>query len=277
MEETQDIAPAPAPEQAPPAAEPNVTSNAEQVLDAVEKQPAIPISLQKRIDKATARANESERMLAQTRQEVELLQQRLASYANPAPSAQIPETSGAFQKPNKADFASDEEFINACIDYREKVKAAEQQKQLAAHNAELQKQRLEMAKQQLDQNYAEKVWEFSQRNPDFNERLTKLKVLDEIDCYAIKRSSMAPAITYYLTHYPDDEAELHAQADPFLKGKFIGMLEERLTNKSAPKMEPLSNVSGGEAANMSKGDSSDAHGMVDLSELRRQFDKRRRT
>lgn len=170
--------------------------------------------------------NEARTEADQLRAELETLRQQVqANQAMPAPKELDP-------KPERSQFVSDEDFLEALTDWKTDQKLAERQQ------AE-QQARVEATQQQLADNWAQRLEIAKTELADFDEVVGKSEIDLPNHLYvAIVESDMGPQLAYYLAQNPS-EARLLKGMSQTAALRMLGKLEDQLEKANEkPKEQP---------------------------------------
>lgn len=183
---------------------------------AAEKEPEPekdkPNPVQKRIDDLTRAKHEAEREAAFWRE-----------------AAKPKDTPKPVEKPVKADFDSDDAYIEALTDFKAAQATTKAREELAA---EQEKHSRERAQQTVELTYKERAAAFSATVPDFDEVLRSADVgFSKAAGDALFESEHAPAVAYHLATHPED-AKRFSSLTPLAQVRELGRLEERLMTKT---------------------------------------------
>jgi chromosome segregation ATPase len=170
--------------------------------------------------------NEARTEADQLRAELEELRQQMqANQAMPAPKEMDP-------KPERSQFVSDGDYLEALTDWKTDQKLAERQQ------AE-QQARVEATQQQLADNWAKRLEAAKTDLADFDEVVGKSEIDLPNHLYvAIVESDMGPQLAYYLAQNPS-EARLLKGMSQTAALRMLGKLEDQLEKASAkPDEQP---------------------------------------
>lgn len=169
--------------------------------------------------------NEARTEADQLRAELdELRQQMQANQAMPAPKELDP-------KPERSQFVSDGDYLEALTDWKTDQKLTERQQ--AEHQA-----RVEATQQQLADNWAQRLELAKSELSDFDEVVGKSEIDLPNHLYvAIVESDMGPQLAYYLAQNPS-EAKLLKGMSQTSALRMLGKLEDQLEKASEKPKEP---------------------------------------
>jgi len=169
--------------------------------------------------------NEAITEAEQLRAELEQLRQQVqANQAMPAPKDLDP-------KPERAQFVSDDDYLEALADWKTDQKLAEQQQQ--QHQAGV-----EAVQQQLADNWAQRLEMAKAELTDFDDVVGKSEIDLPNHLYvAIVESDMGPQLAYYLAQNPS-EAKLLKGMSQTAALRMLGKLEDQLEKASEKPKDP---------------------------------------
>lgn len=194
-----------------------------------KKKPLVEELVRTRHERNAARGEAEEAAAKAARLEAELQDLRARMEANQAmPTPKEPDP-----KPERKQFVSDEDYLEALTDWKTDQKLAEQQR-------EQQQARTEAMQQQLADNWAQRLEMAKAELADFDEVVGKSEIDLPNHLYvAIVESDMGPQLAYYLAQNPS-EARLLKGMSHTSALRMLGKLEEQLekaSEKPAAKTE----------------------------------------
>lgn len=213
----QEAASVPAGEETPPAQE---TQEGE--------HPKGKKSPQERIREAIDRRNKAEREASEARREAAELRARMEAMEARATPMQEPE------KPDRAKFPDDEQYIEALADWKAR-------KAIAAREREQVQARMNAEAQEIASNWSKRQEQAIKEIPDYAEVLgaADIQIANHVQ-QAIVESEIGPQLAYYLALNPDEVKRLNAMR-PVAALRHMVELEKELredTPEATPKEEP---------------------------------------
>lgn len=177
--------------------------------------------------KKTAQAEAAKERARAEKAERELAEERAKAAPPPAAAPDEPKA------PNRAEFATQEEYDDARVSYRVKVELAERDKAAAAARAKAEGERVVTT-------YGERLRAAKTEIPDFDARIEKAKDLPLAPHVrdAIFESEVGPRVCLYFADHPQ-EAERINKLAPAAAMREFGKIEAMIeTSAAAPKAEP---------------------------------------
>ncbi len=215
-------------------------------LDTQDGKPKVKQTRNDRIQELANSRREAVKAAEAVKQENEELRARIKALETTA----APLTTGA--KPDRADFASEDQYTDALVDWK-----------LAKREQDQQEAKVAVRVQEVDARFSKTLTEAKLKYSDFDD-VVKAKGdvrLDNLTVLAIKDSPLGGEITYYLAKHSDELEKLNDML-PNQRVKFIDKLErdllklddaddvveavKPLAKKKAP--EPITPVSGTNAS-----------------------------
>ncbi len=197
---------------------------------------------QEEVDRIVRKAKKNAAYLSRKEAEAELYRRMAEKPAAPAPEQRAQDAA-----PNRDQFESYEEYLEARADWRadQKVKAA-----LAEVESRQQRAVQDMSQQQQVQRFQSQLAEARKTLPDFE------KVMDAADEVpitqamrdAILESEVGALLTYHLAKHPGEASRI-SQLSATAQIKALGRIEAGLTAAPAPRVskapDPIKPLSGG--------------------------------
>lgn len=202
-------------------------------------------TFRERISEITEQKKTAQAETAKERERAERLERELAEER--AKAAAPPPPADAPKAPLRAEFASDEEYQDARVDYRVKVARAEERKADAEANAKREGER-------VMGTYAERLKATKSEIPDFDARIEKSKDLVVAPHIrdAIFDSEVGPRMALYFADHPEEAARIN-RLSPSSGLREFGKIETMLETggkvaatpepKAEPKPAPRAEVS----------------------------------
>lgn len=198
----------------------------------------VPRGVGKRLAELTKRADEAERRAAQEREERLKLYEHLMRNQTAAEAEAHAAEDVAPVKPNKADFADDDEWDAAMLDYSEQraqhIARQEIRETIERERQQAERRAIEQAQQQERERHQERIAAAAEKYPDFHEVAENPDVqVSMVMAHAILQSDSGPDIQYYLGANPAEAKRIMALTPPRQLVE-LGKIEAKLT---APKPE----------------------------------------
>lgn len=222
-----DAAAAPAlTEEAPPDSAPDVPSAPETTEEEDDEPVTLTKGVQRRIDRLTRQREEARRAQAALEERLRMLEQ---GFRRPEPV--VPASPPAAPSQDRAEYATDEEWIQAVT--QQAIAREREQWQL-----EQLRHRQAQEQQERDAQWATREQAFKQAHPDYEQRLSEvLPRLSPQLRQGLGDSEMAPDLAYHLARHPDELQRLNG-LQPLAVSRALGRLEQQLTAPSRPPSPP---------------------------------------
>lgn len=156
-------------------------------------------------------------------------------------------------RPAREHYSDPETYEAALVAWSER-RTAERVQAEAKQQAE--RQRVETQVKEIETTYQEKVAEFSEGHPDYEEIVyAEGKFKNPVISTAIKQAENGPAVAYYVAQNPDVEERLNGLT-PMQAVYEIGRISQRLAQQTTarPRPNPINPLRGGNAASAANPD-----------------------
>ncbi len=203
---------------------------------------------QQRIREVIEQRNKAEHEAEKAKSEAAELRARLEAFSAQAPTMQDPE------KPNRSQFANDEEYIEALADYKAK-------QVLVAREREQQQARFDAEMRELTENWNRRQEAAIKEIPDYKEVVgaAEIQIAPHVHQFLVE-SEEGPHLAYFLALNQDEVKKLNAMR-PATAARYLVKLEDELREvpdekaevaQKIPKSkapEPITPVKGNPSAN----------------------------
>lgn len=205
--------------------------------DSADKKPRKPWH-EKRIGELTYNWRQAERDRDYWRE----LASRQAQQSQAAPAQQQAQASN---KPQRAAFASDEEFFESLADWKADQKYEERERK---RREETEKQEREKSTRKVHETYVEREAKAREKYDDFEEvAYNPSAPISELMADVIRRSEFGPEIAYFIGKNPDKGLQIAQMTDPHSVALALGRIEAQIETAATPS-QPVAVASAPKAA-----------------------------